>query len=724
MRPHALTVSSLLVAGVIAAAPAPAREAGGRDTPAPDAATPAAAGGAVTLDEISVQGAPESPPGLQTVTRAGSRLPMTVMETPASVDVISGETMRDRGQASLQQAIARDATGVTFIGEPGDGASAMSMRGFTGAQAITRLYDGVRLYAGGGAITFPFDTWTVERVEVLHGPASALHGEGAIGGAINVIPRKPMFDGRRNEVMATTGSFGMFGLAGGSAGPVGASAAYTVDVAGRGSRGWMERGDARSLALSGALAWKPADDLQLTLSQDYGHDEPSGYFATPLVNGALLSSLRKRNFNIADNILRFQDSITQLHARWTPSDTVEINARAWHVTGERNWRNAENYTWLPGSANVLRNDYIAIRHSVAQTGTRLDGALRATLAGMQNTTSVGLELEHVRFRKRDNSPYPGESVTPLFGGAPGFFGAYAMQTTVDARTWRYALFADNRLQVSDKVSLIGGLRFDAPRLDRDNPATGAHAAATLDSLNWRLGAVWNPRPDVAVYAQYAKASEPVTSVLGFSDAVKDMRLPVGEQIETGVKFMLPGGRGEATLAAYHITRRNMLSRDPADYSVVRQIGRQSSRGVEARLGLAVTDTLRVDASGALLRARYDRFVQPDGDFTGATPANTPQQTASLWVTWRFMEHWRLTAGLQYVGRTYANDANTVTRPAYTVVNAGLSWRPAPYARLDLTVENLFDAIYASSGAAHHSAAASMWRLGPPRAVTLALRMSF
>ena len=54
-----------------------------------------------------------------------------------------------------------------------------------------QLYDGTRLFLGTGTVTFPFDTWSAERIEVLRGPASVMYGEGAIGGVVNVVPKKP-----------------------------------------------------------------------------------------------------------------------------------------------------------------------------------------------------------------------------------------------------------------------------------------------------------------------------------------------------------------------------------------------------------------------------------------------------------------------------------------------------------------------------------------------------
>ncbi|MFC3637505.1 TonB-dependent receptor [Camelimonas fluminis] len=684
------------------------------------------AAGVIALDTISVTGQGQPGPGLNlnTPTQAGSRLNLTPMETPASIDIISGQTIQDRGQTNVEQAITQNATGVTFIGEPGNGGTALSMRGFTGATSITRLYDGVRMYAGGGAITFPFDTWTVDRIDVLRGPASVLYGEGAIGGAINVIPKKPQFDKRRTEIMTSAGSFGMFGLGVSSNGPINDRVAYNIGLVTRGSRGWVEGDDTRSLAFSGAIAWKVNEDLQLTLSEDYGYNEPTAYYATPLVNGELLSSLRKRNYNVADNDLRFKDNLTQLHARWTPTDNVEVNSRTYYVSSYKNWRNVENYAWRPETRDIIRNDYIAIRHEFEQVGNRTDAKIRSNVFGMANETVVGFDVNHVDFKKYDNSPYPGSSIVPLFGGAPGFFGPYTIKQTIDATLDQYSLFVDNRLKLNEQIAIIGGVRYDSPHLRRDNPFTGDSLTKTLDSVNWRIGVVWTPVKDLAVYAQYSKASDPVASLISFTDAVKNFKLPQGQQIEGGLKATFLGGRGEATFSAYHIVKKDMLSRDPLDYNIVRQVGQQSSEGVEASIGFDLGHGLRIDANGVMLRARYDDFVQADGDYTGNTPANVPRRAANIWASWTFMDNWTVFGGLQYVGKTWANDANTMTRPAYTVVNAGLRWKPHEMMQLDFNVSNLFDTVYATSGAAHHELASSMWRLGPPRTASLTLRMTF
>src|SRR5690606_8452733 len=128
---------------------------------------------------------------------------------------------------------------------------------------------------------------TVDRIEILRGPASVLYGEGAIGGAINIIPKKPLTDRRRNEARTIFGTNGEVGLAGGSAGPIDDRFAYNLDFSAKKSDGWIDRGDSSSLAFSGGLRWQASENFVISFSHDHGYQRPTQYFGTPLIDGKL-----------------------------------------------------------------------------------------------------------------------------------------------------------------------------------------------------------------------------------------------------------------------------------------------------------------------------------------------------------------------------------------------------------------------------------------------------
>ncbi|MET0721760.1 MAG: TonB-dependent receptor plug domain-containing protein, partial [Tardiphaga sp.] len=241
----------------------------------------------------------------------GSRLNLTRLQTPASVEVISAETIAERGQQNLLDAVTQNATGITAIGEPGNGGVAFSSRGFTGGNSLMTLYDGTRLYIGSGTVNFPFDTWSTERIEVLRGPASVMYGEGAIGGAINVISKMPSWI-PRNQAEISLDSNMTRRIAVDSAGPINKDVAYRITATGNMSDGWVDRDNNSNVAIHAAVRIKQTEDLVWTLSTDYGDRQPSRYFGTPLINGQLDTGLRFKNYNVSDSTIRWQDSWNQV----------------------------------------------------------------------------------------------------------------------------------------------------------------------------------------------------------------------------------------------------------------------------------------------------------------------------------------------------------------------------------------------------------------------------
>ncbi|HLS19376.1 MAG TPA: TonB-dependent receptor, partial [Paracoccaceae bacterium] len=548
--------------------------------------------------------------------------------------------------------------------------------------------------------------------EVLNGPASVLYGEGAVGGAINIVPKRPLTDRRRNEARVTAGTYGQRGLAVGSAGPINDALAYNFDISGAAADGWRDRDNTSSLAISGGLRWQASEDLAFTLSHDFGKARPSTYFGTPLVDGRVDERVRRRNYNVSDALVRFRDNYTQLHAEWGVTENVTVNSRLYRLASDRDWRNVEDYVYNSGV--VDREFYIAINHDLEQIGNRTDATVETTLWGMENTTTIGFDVNRIRFKNTNNSPYDGDSTVDFLNPKPGVFGPHVMKTTADLTTNQYALFLDNRLKITDQFSLVGGVRYDHLRVSRVDP----EFTRNLSSVNWRIGAVYNPIPDVALYAQYSRAHEPIGNVLSLAESQADLKLTKAQQQEIGVKFSFLDGRGDATLSAYRIVKNDLLARDPDDPNITRQIGQQSSKGIEAAIGFDVTPTFRIDANGALLSPRYDDYVQEAGNFSGNRPPNAPRHVVNIWGSWEFAPGWTARAGAHHVAEAFTNAANTTTRPSYTIVNAGLQWKPRENLSLDLNVYNLTDKIYATSGGA------DQWLLGPPRSATLDLSVSF
>jgi outer membrane receptor protein involved in Fe transport len=446
-----------------------------------------------------VNAAPAEPPSgtgkatkpglnLENPNTGGSRLNLTPLQTPASIEVISGDTVRERGQTSVNQAVIQNATGFTSPAAPGNGGTTLAARGFAGHGSVMQLYDGTRLAVGSGTVTFPFSTWSADRIEVLRGPASVIYGEGAIGGGVNVVPRKPtdVFINEA-EIAVGTDSTKRFGI--GSGGPINDKWAYRIDASGHQSNGWLDReGDFSALALSGALRWKPTSKTSLTLSHDYGHQSPLRYWGTPLINGRVDDRIRHRSYNVADSEVKYIDNWTQIKAEWHAAPWLTFRSTGYRLTSDRHWRNTEDYAYNSGTGLIARTSYIEIFHDQEQIGNRSDATLRMDFGnGIKNDVVVGFDVSQIDFRHANNSrppsvpsnqpSYLGSSFVDPFNFDLGvFLNGYGTRPRSATDTTQTALFMEDRLQLSRQVSLIGGVRHDRAELDRNEPANAARCA--------------------------------------------------------------------------------------------------------------------------------------------------------------------------------------------------------------------------------------------------------
>ncbi|MBW8807515.1 MAG: TonB-dependent receptor plug domain-containing protein, partial [Lysobacter sp.] len=209
-RPRAVYIArAVLACAVVAALPAYAQDAatpGPRSDAPADGTTGASTGGASPklLDRITVEGVATPTASLDSPNSTGSRLGLSARETPAMVEVLTQDQIQARGLRGSVEAL-NAAPGV-LAGQLPSSPGMTSMRGFSGG-AIALLIDGVRQTAA-PLITRDFDSWSFERIEVLKGPASVLYGEGALAGAINLVPKRPNFDGQAFSALAGWGSFG------------------------------------------------------------------------------------------------------------------------------------------------------------------------------------------------------------------------------------------------------------------------------------------------------------------------------------------------------------------------------------------------------------------------------------------------------------------------------------------------------------------------------------
>ena len=122
-----------------------------------------------------------------------------LQNTPIAITAITESTIDDLDIANVVD-LAGLAPNVHIINTPSNNTSAtIAMRGgttinpaITWEPTVGMYLDGVYLGKGQGSI---FDTVDLERVEILRGPQGTLYGRNTLGGAINLISKKPSGSG-------------------------------------------------------------------------------------------------------------------------------------------------------------------------------------------------------------------------------------------------------------------------------------------------------------------------------------------------------------------------------------------------------------------------------------------------------------------------------------------------------------------------------------------------
>jgi hypothetical protein len=143
---------------------------------------------------------------LNNVPQSATRLGLPVIQTPASVDVVTQQTIQKQGYRTTTDT-AQGAVGV-LAGDSAGAPANFSMRGFSGPQ-VNVLYNGI--WTGPTDITSRWmDTAGLAQVEFLKGPSSIMSGLNAIGGAVNYVNKQPTSGPVRNEIDASVDSFGSF----------------------------------------------------------------------------------------------------------------------------------------------------------------------------------------------------------------------------------------------------------------------------------------------------------------------------------------------------------------------------------------------------------------------------------------------------------------------------------------------------------------------------------
>ena len=652
---------------------------------------------------------------LKQETSTGSKLGLTIKETPASVEVINSKTMEQRGDSTVIRAVTK-ATGITG-GSSGYGTvGAYSVRGFSGHPGIDILQDGIKL----NGTTFSkrtLDVSNLDRIEVIRGASSVLNGEGSIGATVNLITKKPSFTKEETELGFKGGSYDSYRFNFGTGGvAVENKLAYRVDVLTR-QLGSNYDGEKRDIdSLSASLLYKLNDNLLTTLSiekskEDGKHD----YQGTPLVNGKLDKSVRKINYNNLEDGIDKGDSLwIKNNLEWYPTQNIELKNQIYYQNADSDIRRLYMAVQDKANPTMVRRRGWDSSQKQDLIGNRLDLIHKGNFFGLENRFLSGIDISRLELNKEQSTDAGNIINTPMYNPTKMYYKDFFKPTTddykkpdVDIKLNQIGVYIEDQLSIMDNLKLVAGIRHDTYDIKYDFKAGPSSPIAqkidkTHNKFSYRGGLVYDLTDTTTLYTSYASSFESGNSSASFfsmSAAQTKLDLTKAEQFEVGLRQSFLDDKAEFTASAYKITKKNMFVNNPTPGTGLLNVGKQSSKGFEIALGIQPIEQIQIDANLSYTDSKYDDFVHNGVDYAGKTPSSIPKYVANLGIRYMPISNLGIGTWVKYVDSFYTNNigfANSVKLPSYTTVDLTLDYTYNKNTTFSFLLKNLTDEMFATT----------------------------
>ena len=647
---------------------------------------------------------------LETVTVNGERtgfeqLPSTIQDTPQSIDVVTRQVMKDQATSTLQDAL-RNVPGLTLnAGEGGSHGDSVNLRGFAAGDDL--FLDGIR-----DTGTYFRDSFNLESVDVLEGPASTLFGRGSTGGVINQISKMPTMSPEREA----TATFGTNAELRGTADldqPIAEDAAFRVNLMGErtdvADRDYVRN---RRFGFAPSVAWGLHEDTTVTLAYFHQEEDDVPDYGIPyLFNGpapvprntfyGLASDdVFQTNVNVMTAVLkhRFTDALSLTETLRYGNYWMNSRISAPHYGDDDTRGDGEPPPPSPGlsPADILT---LRDRPSVEGTTTNLTSQTAATYdfatGPVAHTLVVGVEASRetsdlTRYANQIDQ-IPG---TPVLDPDPNepFPGT---QTKVSSRPSTtgdtIAGFLLETMHIGPQWDVIGGFRYDRFDANYDEPVSRAHFERVDTMPSPRAAIVFKPTPQQSLYFSYGTSFNPSAENLSLSSKNANLAPEKDRTYELGAKSQFLGGLLSATGAVFDTEMTNARVADPDDPLLQQLSGSQRVRGFELGVEGHLTERWSVLAGYTYLDAKTIASTAPAqiGEFL----PNTARNAANLWTTYEIDDAWKIGTGINWLGHRFADMAGQVGIPSYVVWNAMAGYQVTDEINVQVNVYNITNAYY-------------------------------
>ncbi len=653
----------------------------------------------VELQATDINGAaetenPQGPVNGYRATRSASatRTDTSIHETPQSISVVSRDVVEDIGATRLQDALDY-AGGVGRANNfGGQGMTTFTVRGFTTGEFYRNGFPINRGYPN-----MP-DANTIERLEVLRGPATTLYGRGDPGGTFNVISKQPLAE-RTVTLGSQINDQGMHRGTLDASGPLDEDGklAYRLNMVGEGGDTFRDHVETERYGVAPVLTWQVSDTTRLTFEGDFMRNNH------PLDRG--LTRYPAQTSTASRDTFFGEKDAGKLH-----NDNNMAQLRFEHMLND-NWTLGGGTQWLDGTLQgnaIEANGLAADRRTLGRNfnyrklewtskDTQLNLTGHFSTGGFDHTLLTGIEYEDYDYTsiiQRSSGAvgaYPIDIYNPVYGQPRPALTRTPTDDRENLKT--YAAFIQDQVALTERLKILAGARFERFEHEYESYVPGVRDWSKSDNaVTPRLGVIYDLTDTVAIYADAARSFKPNTGAARLGGGFKPEE---GKSVEMGIKWEALDGQLSVDAAVYQIEKQNVLTTDPVVNTFSVAAGEVRSRGFDLNVAGNLTPEWRVIGGYAYV----DAEVTKDNTLkSGTRLLNIPENSFSLLNVYEFqdggMKGLGLGVGAKYVDqRAGQTAANAFSMDSYTVVDLLGYYKVNEKIRLNLDLKNLFDSHY-------------------------------
>jgi outer membrane receptor protein involved in Fe transport len=649
------------------AAPAPGAAVADDDDATEPATTPVPAADA----DADLPDAPVRSVGEVTVT--ATRAERDVLEVPGNVTVIEREEIERSGARSVPELLRRQSGLLVTTTTSNPAGVQVEARGFNNGGALGSSLlvqvDGRRVNQAdtGNTDWATIPLGSIESIEIVRGPASALYGDNAVGGVINIrtLPaQRPLRATMRGKIGRYHSGEASLDAAG-TVGPVTGS----ILVEGLRTDGYRKGADFDREDVKGSLAVELGERVVVGVQGGWYHDQrdlPGALDKDEIRDFGRRARQPGMPFNGVDVESRFVEGRVEA----VPVDGLEFSLRPYY-----RWRDDDALvTWhylcdIFDPTSGVDSDY-ATDTSQDSVGVGGQAQLDLPVFEHRNRLIVGFDFLH---EEVDRTVVSSDTCVGI------------STTLSDLERNVYAGFVQDEFNLLENLILSAGVRFDHADLDLAVSNAGVSEDDDPDFSVWspKAALTWRILPTVSAYFSYSHGFRlpnfdedvPVLPSPWTPLKIPDLAKQTSKAFEIGAKWR--DERVDASLALYHMKVKNeiFLNPDPSAYEN-QNFDRVRHRGIEASIHYWILDWLAAYASYTLEDVEIRKAEDPA--FGGRRVPITPLHRGTAGIFARFPYWLELTLHANIVGqRKVANDFFGVvdSLDRYGTLDLLAAWRP-------------------------------------------------